>query len=231
MSGSRRTAFVPASSRLVLAALALALGAAVLAVELRLVEYAFERIGIGSRTLFALLAASIAGSWINIPVFRLRGEAVVSLESVRAFGVRYVLPVVERGAGTVVAVNVGGAIVPVLVSCHLLWASAAGGLAGPLLATALVTVAVHWAARPVPGLGIAVPTLLAPLVAAAGALLLAPEAPARAAYVAGTLGSLIGADLLNLGRIRGLGAPVASIGGAGTFDGIFVAGVLAALLA
>jgi len=42
---------------------------------------------------------------------------------------------------------------------------------------------------------------------------------------------LIGADLLNLGQIQGLGAPVASIGGAGTFDGIFITGILAVLLA
>jgi uncharacterized membrane protein len=45
------------------------------------------------------------------------------------------------------------------------------------------------------------------------------------------LGTLIGADLLNLGKIQGLGAPVASIGGAGTFDGIFMTAVLAVLLA
>jgi uncharacterized membrane protein len=30
--------------------------------------------------------------------------------------------------------------------------------------------------------------------------------------------------------VQGLGAPVASIGGAGTFDGIFLTGVLAVLL-
>ena len=47
----------------------------------------------------------------------------------------------------------------------------------------------------------------------------------------GSLGTLIGADLLNLGKIQGLAAPVASIGGAGTFDGIFVTGILAVLLA
>jgi uncharacterized membrane protein len=42
---------------------------------------------------------------------------------------------------------------------------------------------------------------------------------------------LIGADLTNLDKVRGLGAPVASIGGAGTFDGIFLTGILAVLLA
>jgi uncharacterized membrane protein len=51
------------------------------------------------------------------------------------------------------------------------------------------------------------------------------------AYVGGTLGTLIGADVLNLGRIGGLGAPIVSVGGAGTFDGIFLTGILAVLLA
>jgi hypothetical protein len=37
--------------------------------------------------------------------------------------------------------------------------------------------------------------------------------------------------LLNLGKIQGLGAPVASIGGAGKFDGIFLTGIIAVLLA
>jgi uncharacterized membrane protein len=49
------------------------------------------------------------------------------------------------------------------------------------------------------------------------------------AYVSGSLGVLIGADLFNLEKIRGLGAPVASIGGAGTFDGVFLTGIIAVL--
>ena len=56
------------------------------------------------------------------------------------------------------------------------------------------------------------------------------SAPALA-YIGGTLGTLIGADVLNLPYIQGLGAPVASIGGAGTFDSVFLTGILAALLA
>ena len=58
-----------------------------------------------------------------------------------------------------------------------------------------------------------------------------PVAIAALAYVGGTLGTLIGADLANLGKVQKLGAPVASIGGAGTFDGIFIAGITAVLLA
>jgi uncharacterized membrane protein len=62
-------------------------------------------------------------------------------------------------------------------------------------------------------------------------MLLSREDCAPLAYIAGSLGTLIGADLTNLDKVRGLGAPVAWIGGAGTFDGIFLTGILAVLLA
>jgi hypothetical protein len=86
-------------------------------------------------------------------------------------------------------------------------------------------------ARPIPGIGIAVPTFVPPVAAAGAALLLSREGAPAVAFVAVTLGTLIGADLMNLGRVQGLGAPIVSIGGAGTFDGIFLTGILAALLA
>jgi uncharacterized membrane protein len=41
----------------------------------------------------------------------------------------------------------------------------------------------------------------------------------------------VGADLLNLARVARLSPPIMSIGGAGTFDGVFVSGVIAVLLA
>jgi uncharacterized membrane protein len=69
------------------------------------------------------------------------------------------------------------------------------------------------------------------VTAAIVALLLSREHTAQLAYIGGSLGTLIGADLLNLGNIRGLGAPDASIGGAGTFDGIFLIGIVAVLIA
>jgi uncharacterized membrane protein len=84
---------------------------------------------------------------------------------------------------------------------------------------------------PVPGLGIAVPIFMPVLVTAIVAVIPSRADSAPLAYIAGSLGTLIGADLTNLDKIRGLGAPVASIGGAGTFDGIFLTGMLAVLLA
>jgi uncharacterized membrane protein len=69
------------------------------------------------------------------------------------------------------------------------------------------------------------------VVTALTALLIARRGAAAVAYAGGSLGTLIGADLLNLGAVRGLGTPIASIGGAGTFDGIFLTGIVAVLLA
>ena len=89
----------------------------------------------------------------------------------------------------------------------------------------------HWLAYPVPGIGIAVPLFFPAAVTAVVALSLSREFAAPLAYIGGSLGTLIGADLTNLDKVRGLGAPVASIGGAGTFDGIFLTGILAVLLA
>jgi len=83
----------------------------------------------------------------------------------------------------------------------------------------------------VQGVGIAVPIFVPPVVTALVAVLIARQHAAVLAYAGGSLGTLIGADLLNLGVVRGLGAPVASIGGAGTFDGIFLTGIVAVLLA
>jgi uncharacterized membrane protein len=126
-------------------------------------------------------------------------------------------------------VNLGGAVIPTLVSLYLLiryelWVKA-------MVAVAAVAAVLHWMATPVPGLGIAVPVFAPALATAIVAILLGRERAAPLAYIAGSLGALIGADLLNLGSIGALGAPIASIGGAGTFDGIFLTGIVAVLLA
>ena len=148
---------------------------------------------------------------------------------VRVFGQRYVIPRWSQQRQTVLAVNVGGAVVPTLLSLYLLTQALA-----PLrvvVATAAVTLLTYRLARPVTGVGIVVPMLLPPLSAAPAALLLVPQQAPLAAYVAGTMGTLIGADLLHVRKVRRLATPVASIGGAGTFDGVFITGIIAVLLA
>jgi len=84
--------------------------------------------------------------------------------------------------------------------------------------------------RPVPGVGIVAPSLVPPLNAALAATLLGTS-PHVVAYVAGSMGTLIGADILNLRTIPSLGSPIVSVGGAGTFDGVFFSGIIAVILA
>ncbi len=220
--------YFPLASLFLLALIVL-LGLVIFLIQIGLLGYAYEKIGIRREHVFALLLFSLLGSYVNIPVAEMPEKEVLSGQEVNFFGVRHVIPVVEAWPRTVIAVNVGGAILPTLLSLYLL---VKNRLYGPgLLGVAIVALAVHWMAYPVRGVGIAVPIFIPPLIAALAALLLSrPSAPALA-YIAGSLGTLIGGDLTNLDKIQGLGAPIASIGGAGTFDGIFVTGILAVLLA
>ena len=211
---------------LILVAAALAL---IVLIQIRILTYAFHRLGVSSGAAILLLVGSLIGSYINIPVFRLPDEQVLSAREVLFYGMMYVVPVVRDAPGTTIAVNVGGAVIPALLSLYLLakndlWVRGA-------IATAIVAVVCHMVAQPVPGVGIAEPIFTPPIASAVVSLVLSRRYAAPLAYVSGSLGALIGADLANLDKIQGLGAPVASIGGAGTYDGIFVTGVLAVLIA
>jgi uncharacterized membrane protein len=201
----------------------------VVLIQVNALRYAYMRLGIGSGTAMLLLLASLLGSYFNIPLMQLPQREMVSGQEIDFFGMRYVVPVVVDWPGTVIAVNVGGAIVPGLTSLYLL-AKHRLWLQG-VLAVACVAAVCHALARPIPGLGIAVPIFVPAAAAAIVGLLISRRQAAPLAYVGGSLGTLVGADLLNFGKLQGLGAPVASIGGAGTFDGIFVTGVVAVLLA
>ena len=190
---------------------------------------AFLRLGLSPSLMFWLLILTLVGSLVNIPIYRFENREMAGEQVVSYFGMRYRVPRMEQAQGTTLAVNVGGALIPVALSGYLI-SQINFGLSLPILLV-VVTVVVNRLARPVRGMGIGVPGLVPPLVAALGAYLLcAPELRAPCAYIASTLGILIGADLLNLGQIRQLGAPVASIGGAGTFDAIFLSGIIAVLL-
>ena len=198
-------------------------------IEIGILGYVYQRMGIDRRYVFSVLLLSLLGSYINIPLFQLPPERLVSDQEVFFFGMRHMIPVVRGWPGTVVAVNVGGAVIPFILSVYLMRKN---DLYGPaLLGMAVVAFVAYQMAYPIPGLGIAVPVFVPPLLAAVVALILSRKSAPALAYITGTLGTLIGADVMNLGKIQGLGAPVASIGGAGTFDGIFLTGILAVLLA
>ena len=205
------------------------IGIVIALIEIGIIQYAYVKMGVSRRHVFAVLILTLLGSYINIPVAELPAERMIADREITFFGMQYVVPLVEEVPRTVIAVNVGGAIIPALLSFYLIVKKRMYGRT--LVAVAVVTAVVHWIAYPVEGVGIAVPIFIPPLVAAGIALLLARQSAPSLAYTSGSLGTLIGADLLNLDKIQGLGAPIASIGGAGTFDGIFMNGLLAVLLA
>ncbi|MGA3230983.1 MAG: DUF1614 domain-containing protein [Candidatus Binatus sp.] len=200
--------------------------------EIHVINYAFVTIGLPPELAFAALLVSLVGSYINIPITRVATGRPHHAAVVRSFGIRYRVPIRYATDSTIVAVNVGGAIVPVLISAYLLMQMPAI-IVPALVGVAIVTAIVHRFAMPVPGLGIATPMLIPPIVAAACGYFLGSSEHHRdaVAFISGVVGTLIGADLLNLRNLRDLGAPVASIGGAGTFDGIFLTGIVAVLLA
>ncbi len=189
---------------------------------------AFIKLGLPPTTMFWLLVLTLVGSMINIPISQLESQALVRDQMVSYFGMRYRAPVL-RTHKTVLAINVGGAVIPLILSLYLLTRMELS--LSLVLVVGLVTLVANRLARPVQGLGIALPGLIPPLVAALGAYLFCPpELRAPTAYIAGTMGILLGADILKLKEIGKLGAPVASIGGAGTFDAIFLSGIIAVLL-
>ncbi len=207
----------------------LLLGVLLVLLELRLISYAYERVGLSRRGAVLILFAALLGSGINIPLVQLPAERVVEPRIVDFFGMQYVIPAVVERQSTVIAINVGGALIPLLLVLYLI--ARYGITLRTILALAVVTLIVHGLAQPVRGVGIALPPVLPSIVTAIVALLFDRWTAPRTAFIAGTLGTLLGADILNLGIVRALGAPIASIGGAGTFDGVFVTGVLAVLLA
>jgi uncharacterized membrane protein len=211
--------------------LALLFVVVVAVLQVGILGYAYERIGISRRAAYTILLLSLAGSYINIPIAEFQGgRQTVGAQIVRdAWGVAYLVPVINQWPGTVLAINVGGALIPTVLSIYLMVKNQIYGQA--LVGTALVAAVVHYLAEPIPQMGIAVPVFIPPIVSAIVAVLLSRDYAAPLAYISGCLGTLLGADLLNLDKLTQLGASIASIGGAGTFDGVFLTGILAVLLA
>jgi len=182
-----------------------------------------------------LMVSIILGGFINIPIRRYVRHEEVIMHPLAVFGLSGYWPQLRRvRRETIIAVNVGGCLIPTALALYELVHLAESAwpiLAVTALACTLNAFVCYLVARPVPGIGIVMPGFVSPIVAAGLAVLLAPDQAAPVAYVAGVAGPLIGADLLHLGDIRKTAVGLASIGGAGTFDGIVLSGIVAAYLA
>lgn len=192
---------------------------------LDVISVSFEKLGIPAWATVLIFAGSLIGSTINVPIWR--GGAVISPGRFFRFHnmIGYLPGHVDQ---QVIAINVGGAVIPILLS---LWLLPRTHLLRTLLATVVVAMVTHHFATIVPGKGIEMPIWIGPLLAAVLALVLTfGDRAAAMAYIAGSMGTLIGADISNLGRLGALGSGTLSIGGAGVFDGVFLVGFVAVLI-
>jgi len=210
------------------AMLVVALGLLAVFVQVGALTLAFDKLGLSPNSATLLLFTSLLGSLINLPLFSVKAEGTPP-PMPQPFRSLLRLPPLAFTGKTVVAINVGGCLVPLAFSVYLLRHTPLNPLM-VISAVAMVAAVCRLTSRPVPGVGIGIPIFVAPLVAAMVSLIIDPQNSAPLAYISGTLGVLIGADISRLNDIRKMGAPFASIGGAGTFDGIFLSGIVAVLL-
>ena len=189
--------------------IAVFVGLLVIMIVIGALRHAYLSLGVSPATAMLLLLASLIGSYFNIPIAALSPEEVESDKVIEFFGMQYTVPMVENLPGTVIAINVGGAVIPTIMSIYLLssrrlWVSGT-------IATAIVALVLHWLADPVPGVGIAVPVFIPAIVTAVVSLLLSRSDAAPLAYISGSLGTL--GDLTNLDKVAGLGRRSPQLGG------------------
>lgn len=199
-------------------------------VQIGLISIAFEKLGLSPDSAYLLLLCTLVGSMINLPLLSIKTDSASQPRMPPALARWMFFRLPSFTGKIIVVINVGGAVVPVAFSLYLI----AHNPLNPFhIATAVAAVAIiaRKFSFPIPGIGIGIPMLIAPIAAALIATILDPLQRAPLAYIGGTLGVLIGADLIGLKDIRKLGAPFVVIGGAGTFDGVFLTGLVAVLLA
>ena len=193
------------------------------------------KLHLSPRVAVTLVIAIIFGGLINIPFKRIVRTDEVEDHPFTYLGFHQMWPSRRRvRRETIIAVNLGGCIIPTGLALYELFHLAAFGPNMLLLVAAAAGANIYVCyliARPVPQVGVVIPGLVPPLIAAALALLFGGEAASPFAFIVGIAGPLVGADLLHLREIEETAVGVASIGGAGTFDGIVLSGILAAYIA
>ncbi len=195
---------------------------------------ALAKLGLSAGASLAVVIAMFIGGLFNIPLKRVPRVMSVDTAPLGLYGAGRIFPQwFRQPSSTVIAVNVGGCVIPCMLVAYELSRIAGRGPAALWITAGAVAVNAGLCfrlARPVPNVGVVLPPLVPALAAAACGFIFMREFAPPVAFTAGVLGPLVGADLLNLRRIVHGGAGIISIGGAGTFDGIVLSGLFATLL-
>lgn len=201
----------------------------VIILQLGIFSIVLTKLGLSPNSAVLLLSCTLVGSLINLRLFTINSSFTHIPENFLIPRTLFKSAHFQKGK-TIIALNVGGALIPISFSIYLITLHTIETI-NLIVAILAVTIISYSFSRPIKGLGIGIPVFIAPVTAAFSALMIDPEHSAPLAYICGTLGVLIGADLLRLKDIKQMAVPTASIGGAGTFDGIFFTGIIAVLLA
>ena len=190
------------------------------------------KLGISPFIGLGIIFCILLGSLINIPLKRIKTVSKVPTDLRPLFGLTSWFPrQILQKKELIIAVNVGGCVVPsVLALYQLARLFNAGMIVMPVIVIIMNVIICYRLSEIKTDVGILLPAYVPGVMAALCGLILTPENPPAVAFCAGILGPLIGADLLRLKQIIALSSGTASIGGAGTFDGIVISGFIALLL-
>lgn len=219
----------------------LLLGLAILLIPLLIlgiIGAAFTRLGLSWIAAIALVLLMLAGSFVNIPLHRIRRDMIPAMLLDSAgddLASPFAVPMVWD---TVISVNLGGGILPVCIAVFMVFQ-----LVKVMTITVLIPVIICMSivfaisfvsVHEIAGVGIRVPFFIPAITALLAGVLLSGGTgltAAGTALVGGTVGTIAGGNLAHLFHVRDLGIPEVSIGGSGTFGAVFLCCVLPALIA
>ncbi len=145
--------------------------------------------------------------------------------------------IIQRIDKLFLEVNVGGAIIPIVISIYLITEYLMKNVVVivAFMASLAISSLIIWqSSRIIPNIGITLPTSLPVLLTLIFTLIattLLHANPLAFSYSLGSLSTLLGADILNMRRVIRTMRGYVSIGGAGVFDGIYITSLMSLILA
>ncbi|MCL5408942.1 MAG: DUF1614 domain-containing protein [Candidatus Omnitrophica bacterium] len=194
-------------------------------IQFEVVKIALTKLGLPPIMAIVILIASIIGSSINIPIHSKEVYTPVRQVQPFSFFAPWKVPPIENKQ--VLAVNVGGCLIPLLL---VLYVFIKAPVWPTIFATVISVLICHRLAHVVPGMGVVLSAFIPPVISVILAFMFSFKNRVPVAFISGVLGVLIGADLLNISNL-GNYPGIMSIGGAGVYDGIFLVGIISAFLA
>ena len=204
----------------------IALIVTIVIIQIEIFTLVLSRLGLSPYSASLLLFVTFAGSALNLPLAKV--SSAFHYENQNPLH-QFFRPTQFRDGTTIITINVGGGLIPILFSTYLILTRDISATV-IIMSVSVICAVSYYFSRPIANLGIGMPLFIAPISAALTAMIFSPENAPALAYICGSLGVVIGADLMRIKDIRQLNIPNASIGGAGTFDGIFMTGIIAVLL-